>query len=115
VASRETRDEPFLPPGLRAGDVHHPDQGAVDLDDPLLRQRRSQRGLVHVPVHALDRGERCQLLEHARGHEIAAVQNQLGPLELAQAFVGQPASPAREMSVRDDGDRGDGGVRLLAM
>jgi hypothetical protein len=66
-------------------------------------------------LHRLDGSEGRKLLEHARGHEIAAVQDQLGPLELPQAGVGKPASPARQMRVRDDGDRGDGGVRLPMM
>jgi hypothetical protein len=77
----------------------------LDLDDPSLRQELSQRGLVHIPNHALDRREPSELFEHGDRNEVACVQDQVCLLEPTQTLRGQPPRPSREMGIRDDGDQ----------
>ena len=104
VAARETGREPLRPPGARSGDVHHPDPRAGHLHEAPLRKQLGKRELVHVPVDRLDRGVAAQLLEHGGLDEVSRVQDQVGLLQLPQALGGQPARPAREMRVGEDGD-----------
>ena len=104
VAAREPGDEPFLPSGARTRDVHEPDPYTFHVDDPPFGKARLQRELVHVAANGLDRRQRRQLFEHARGDDVARVQDQVGLAEVAQAFVGKPSSASREVGVRDDRD-----------
>ena len=101
----EARREARLPPCAGAGIVEHPDPRAVELDDPLARQRFLQRRLVHVPLHALERGtEPAQLFEERRGHEVPAVEDQVGALQQAQTLIRKRPRASREVRVRDDRD-----------
>lgn len=105
VAVLKARRQPGLTPSARARVMHHPDADALDLDDALPRQNLLQRGLVHVPGHALDRRpDRAQLLEEPHGHEVAAVEHEVGASEQPHALVGKGTRTPREMGVRDDGD-----------
>ena len=81
VAAREPGDEPFLPSGARTRDVHEPDPYTFNVDDPPFGKGRLQRGLVHVAANGLDRRQRRQLFEHARGDDVARVQDQVGLAE----------------------------------
>jgi hypothetical protein len=104
MARRKPRHEPRLSPLARAAVVNNPDPGASSLDDPLGRQERAQRRLVHVPVHGLDRAEAPKILEHADRNEVAAVHDQVRRLEPPNALVGQPAGATRHVRVGDDRD-----------
>jgi hypothetical protein len=104
VTAWEQGDEPFLPPGARACVVHEPDSYACHLDNPPFGKVRLQRGLVHVPVDGLDRRQRRQLVEHARGDDVTRVQDQVDLAEPQQALVRKPPRSARQVCVRDDRD-----------
>jgi hypothetical protein len=82
-----------------------PEPSVLDLDDPSLRQELSQRRLVHVPDHGLDRRKPSELFEHGDGNEVACVQDQVCSLEPTQTLRRQPPRPSREMRIRDDGDQ----------
>lgn len=110
VYDRVTPGEPCRKPRLssrrRTGDVDDADPRPFDLHDPLLRQRLAQRGLVHVPVHGVDRRKRAQLLEHREHHEVAGVHDQVGDGQLCRARVRKPPRAARQVCVGDDRDAG---------
>jgi hypothetical protein len=50
-------------------------------------------------VHRGHRSERSELVEHRRGGEIARVQDEIRPLEDADAIRGEAALATREMRV----------------
>ena len=104
VTAGKERYQPLGPPRGRPGDVNNPDSRALDLHHSPLRQQLHQLGLVHVPVHRLDRREAAELLEHLHGDEVTRMQDQISLLELPQALGRQPAGAAREVRVGDDGD-----------
>jgi hypothetical protein len=104
IAVGKPREEPLLPPHARAGDVHESDPHATDVDDAPVRQLSLQRRLVHVPAHRVDRPERLELPQDGRGDDVAPVEDQVGELELTQAFVWQAPRASRQVRVGDDGD-----------
>ena len=61
-------------------------------------------GIVLVAVHRLDRRQRAQLVEHARGREVARVEDQPGAAEQREALVRQPARAARHVRVGEQRD-----------
>jgi hypothetical protein len=64
-------------------------------------------------VHGLELPEPLQVLEHARCHEVAGVEDQVGLVEPAQAVGRQLPLAAWQMGVGDDRDerqRRRGGV-----
>jgi hypothetical protein len=95
MTAGKTRREPRLPTLRTAGVVHEPDADPTGLHHSLCRQLRSQRRLVHVPVHRLDRAQPTQLLEHARRDEVPRVDYQIGRLQSPDALVRQAARPTR--------------------
>jgi hypothetical protein len=86
--------------------VDHADANPVDLDHAPLRERLAERGLVHVPVHRLDRAELAQFVEYGDRNDVAEVEDQIGFPTAAQAVIGEPPRAARQVSVRDDRDPG---------
>ena len=46
----------------------------------------------------------AQVVQHAPSDEVAAVEDQVGPLEPANALSGETPRAARQMRVRDYGD-----------
>jgi hypothetical protein len=97
-------DQTRLAPCASSRVVYDAESRVPHLDDPFSRQERSERGLVHVPVHRDDRSERAQVFEHALGHEIARVDDQVGRGELTYAIVGKPPRASGQMRVGEDGD-----------
>ena len=104
LAVREARRHAGRPPGRRAGVVHHADADAVDLDHPRLRHHADQVQVVAVAEHALDRPVGLQLGQHGVAHEVAGVQDAVGPLALLQQASGQRAPAPRQVRVRHDRD-----------
>jgi rhodanese-related sulfurtransferase len=92
--------------------VHHPDARAPELDDALFGERCPKVGIVHVPVHRLERPELPQHVERGRGGDVACVEDQVGSREELEAFGREPSGPARQMRVRDDRDPGQ--ARIVA-
>jgi hypothetical protein len=87
--------------------VRHPDPGATELDDELLRERLAERRLVGIAVDGVHRhAERVELVQDRGRDEIARVQDRVGRRQPAQALLRQPARPARQVRVGDDGDAG---------
>lgn len=103
-AAWKAGDQARLSPGPATRVVNDAQSCLPHLDNPFSRQERSERGLVHVPVHREDRSERAQLLEHALGYEVARVNDQVGRGELAEASVGQPSPASGQMRVGEDRD-----------
>jgi hypothetical protein len=107
AAVLEAGGEPGFAPLARAGVVHHPDPHLADLDDPLPRQRLLEGLLVHVPAHADDGwAELLELLQELGRNEVAGVQQEVGPRDQTDAFLGERPRSAREVRVGDDGDAG---------
>ena len=104
VATRKPRRQPLLPSRARPRDVHEPDPRPADLDHTPLRKRLRERGLVHVPVDRLDRGQRFQLTQNGKRDHVPRVQDPVRAPQLPQALVGQAPRPARQVRVRDDRD-----------
>jgi hypothetical protein len=86
--------------------VDHPDPNPADLDHAPLRERLAERGLVHVPVHRLNRAELAQLVEYGDRDDVAEVEDQIGLPAAAQTRIGEPPRAARQVRVRDDRDPG---------
>jgi hypothetical protein len=88
--------------------VDEPDPAALYLHHPPLRQRCLQGWLVHVPEDGLDRRVGLDLAQHRSGNDVARVEDQVGPLELADAAVREPPRPAWQVRVGDDRDARQG-------
>lgn len=105
VAVGKGFDETRVPPGGTAGVVQEPDPQALGFDHEPSGQRLTQRGLVHVAVHRSDRSELLELLENRPGRHVSGMEDELGPLEQAHAFLRKPAGAARQMRVSDERDQ----------
>ena len=79
--------------------VHETDVHAFRLDDQPSWQGRTHSRLVHVAVHRGHGSERSELVQHRRGGEIARVQDEIRPLEDADAVRGEAALATRKMRV----------------
>jgi len=104
VAVLEPAGQPLCAPVRLAGVVRHADARLPHLDDAMARKKLLQLVVVHVPVDGFDRPQRTQLGEDPRVHEVARMEDQLGPLELRETFGGDPARSARKVRVGDDRD-----------
>jgi hypothetical protein len=109
VAAREGVGETSMPPGRTAGVVHEPDPEAAGLDHEASWQCVAQRGLVHVPVHRGDRSELLKLLEDRGPSHVSGVEDELGPLEQAQAPLRKAAGAARQVCITDERDQKSSG------
>jgi hypothetical protein len=88
LAVGEPGRQPGLAPEPGPGIVDHPDLDIRDLDDPLPRQAPLQRLIVHVPVDPFHRRpERAQLFQKRRGHEVAAVEDEVRCGDPTDTFV----------------------------
>jgi hypothetical protein len=103
-AAAEPGSEACRSPGPQTSVMDQPQSRLPHLDDALSRQHRSERGLVHIPVHGRDRTEPPELLEHALGHEVACVNDQVGIRQLTPAGFREPPPAARQVRVGEDGD-----------
>lgn len=95
-AIRKARRKPSLAPDPRAGDMDHPDPDSFHVNDLLVGKRLLELGLVHVSVDALHpRPKRRELVEERARDEVAAVEDQIGAAQPAQALVRECARPTR--------------------
>ena len=109
VAPREGGGETRMPPGGGACVVHEPDPQALNFDHEASWQCFTQRVLVHVAVHGGDRSELLELLKHRRRRHVSGVEDELGPLEQAQALLWKAASAARQVRITDERDQKSSG------
>jgi hypothetical protein len=109
VAVQERFEQTLVASGSAARVMHEPDAQASRVHDEPAGKRGPQLGLVHVPVHRGDRGERAQLLEDGRSRQIADVEDEVGALEQADALTRETTRASREMRVADEGDQRNSG------
>lgn len=109
VAVWKDLGETRMPPGRTAGVVHEPDPQALGFDHAASWQCFTQRGLVHVAMHGEDRSELIELFEHRRGRHVSGVEDDLGPLEQAQALLWKATGAAREVRIPDERDQKSSG------
>ena len=105
VAARKPGPEPFVPPRPRPRVVDEPDSEALGVDDEAIGELLAERAFVHVPVHRLDVREGPKLGEDRRGGEVAHMEDELRPLEHADARCGKPADAVAKVRVADERDQ----------
>jgi hypothetical protein len=96
--------EALLAPDTRPRVVHHPDPNAFDVDHSALRQAGPQVTVVHVPDDRFDRTQCREVVEHARGNDVARVQDEIALIEQLDAGARESSGAARQVGVRDDRD-----------
>lgn len=105
VRSREAAAQAGQATGGRSGvmdDGHGP---LSQLELERLGQDVSQRRLIDIAVHRVDRGtEAFELVENDCREEIAGVDHRLGLADQLHASIGKPAGALRHVGVSEDGD-----------
>ena len=105
VAARKPGPEPFVPPRPRPRVVDDPDSEALPLHDEPLRKLGANLRLVHVSVHRLDVREGLKLGEDRPSGKVAHVEDELRPLEHADARRGKPADAVAKVGIADERDQ----------
>ena len=90
VGVGEPAAQPTGPAGGLAAVVDHGDSHPVDVHDERLGEDPHQVPVV-VAQHGVDRGEAAQLVEDLAGHDVAGVQDQVGPPEVVEGGRRQAA------------------------
>jgi hypothetical protein len=99
----------------RSGVVDHPDPRRGDLDDPPLRQRGRELGVVRVAVDAEGGwSERLERPPDAERGDVAAVEEQVGADAELHATGRERPRAARQVRVGDDRDARQGRVTVEA-